>query len=446
MQNNSIRFAYATEDVKDENMRIPTWNSRSSKRTLHIIFSCLVFAAVCAVIRHFMLRKENLPGLVSTFTSKCLHRDITIFIIDPVVLRSLLVVNESTPRCVLCTAGNVISLGVMEADWDKRGSVLQDLNDHGIVLQVMTSPDPRLLTRLNVPIPTHYIIHQGGIFRPFIHLVVFYKRADNFLWHSALEPSKTTGLNLSFGRNAGAYDRFNLQGMTVDGMRLHFPHTVEQFLAQISESEFIECDYERAQKFLEHNPMVETNLTQRGTRVLLKAKKVLDSIGVTFSLSSGTCLGWYRQCDFIPHTKDIDIEVPIQEFSTSMIPAFLKAGFKFLSMVGKVSDSFKIAFKAFGVKIDVNFLYEETTYLWYGGTESRTGRKFKYILPKSKVCWTDFMGLRVRVPCPVLPYIIASFGPKWNTSITSWIWTESGSNVKKNGVWSKEDRASFMYN
>ncbi|XP_067678598.1 ribitol-5-phosphate transferase FKTN-like [Haliotis asinina] len=429
------------------NMRIPTRDCRSSKRTLQMICSCLVIAAVCAVLRHFTLRKENLVNLVRTFTSTCLHRDITIFVIEPVVLRSLLA--DSKPHCVLCSAGNVITLGVLDADWDKRGSLLQDLSYHGFFLQVMASPDPRLLSsrRLNVPsIPTHYRIHQGLRFRSFIHLVVFYKRADNFLWHSALEPSKTTGLNLSFGRHAGAYDRFNLQGMTVDGIRLHVPHTVEQFLVQVSQSEFTECDYKRAQRYLEQHPKFNTTITQYGPRVLLKAKSVLDSIGVTFSLSSGTCLGWYRQCDFIAHSPDIDIEVPIQEFHTSMIPAFLKAGFELLFVAGKVSDSFTIAIFAFGVKIDVYFVYEERTHLWYGGTEKATGRKFKYILPKSKLCWTYFMGVRVRVPCPALPYILTNYGPKWNTSIKRWDWRASGSNAKANGMWSKEDRDSFIYN
>ncbi|XP_046374207.2 ribitol-5-phosphate transferase FKTN-like [Haliotis rufescens] len=226
-------------------------------------------------------------------------------------------------------------------------------------------------------------------------------------------------------------------------MWLHLPHTVEHFLVQISKAEFIECDYQGAQKYLRHNHQATSTMTQYGTQVLLQVTKVLDDLGIQFWLSCGTCLGWYRQCGFIAHTTDIDIEIPIQEYSTSIIPAFLKAGFKLVLVTGKPSDSYTFAVVAH-IKVDVFFVYAAKTYQWYGATEPKSGRKFKYILPKFEVCWTHFMGIRVRVPCPALPYIIASYGHNWNTPVKHWNSTSSGKNVKKNGVWPKEERDSVI--
>ncbi len=76
-----------------------------------------------------------------------------------------------------------------------QGPVDQQLNELGIVLNEVTSPDPRLLSlkRLRVPrIPTHYIILQSGSIP--LHLVVFYRR---FTRHISTNP----GFSSEYTRN-----------------------------------------------------------------------------------------------------------------------------------------------------------------------------------------------------------------------------------------------------
>ncbi|XP_048258048.1 ribitol-5-phosphate transferase FKTN-like isoform X3 [Haliotis rufescens] len=297
----------------------------------------------CACL-YFTFGKHHIQELLNTFASKCLHHGIPIFVIEPSVLQHLLSANESEPPCILCSAGDVISLGVFGADWDKGESLLLEFNDLGIVLNEVTAPDPRLLSleRITVPsVPTHYLIRQSGSLP--LHLVVFYERDDNYWWHSSLEPSTTSnssifhGFNTTFGNSAGAYDRFDVRLTTVDGMWLYLPHPIGEFLAQMPRSKFIECDYQGAQTYLSKNPPKRSLLTFHGAKVLYKAKRALDHLGIPFWLSSGTCLGWYRQCGFIPYAGDIDIEIPIQNYSTGILPAFLKVGFQFVHVKGKVS-------------------------------------------------------------------------------------------------------------
>ena len=45
----------------------------------------------------------------------------------------------------------------------------------------------------------------------------------------------------------------------------------------------------------------------------------------------------------------------------------------------KVEDSFELSFRTVenDVKLDIFFFYEETDHMWNGGTQARTGRKFK---------------------------------------------------------------------
>lgn len=44
----------------------------------------------------------------------------------------------------------------------------------------------------------------------------------------------------------------------------------------------------------------------------------------------------------------------------------------------QVEDSFQMSFKTFdNIKLDIFFFYEEGTYMWNGGTQAKTGKKFK---------------------------------------------------------------------
>jgi hypothetical protein len=44
-----------------------------------------------------------------------------------------------------------------------------------------------------------------------------------------------------------------------------------------------------------------------------------------------------------------------------------------------VEDSFELSFRTSEekVKLDIFFFYEEKDYMWNGGTQARTGKKFK---------------------------------------------------------------------
>ncbi|XP_046577208.1 fukutin-like [Haliotis rubra] len=193
---------------------------------------------------------------------------------------------------------------------------------------------------------------------------------------------------------------FDVVLSVVDGLWLQLPHPVEDFLAQMRKAKFIECDYQGAQAYL--------------------------------------------RCGFIPYTNDMDIEIPIENYSPDIVPAFIEAGFK-VNVKGKISDSYQMSIKAGLVRMDVYFVYEEETYWWVGTTNRFTGQKYKLFLPKSDTCWTDFMGYRVRVPCPTLPYITANYGQNWITSVKQWDYKTNGRNIKPNGMVTKEELNNVVH-
>jgi hypothetical protein len=77
--------------------------------------------------------------------------------------------------------------------------------------------------------------------------------------------------------------------------------------------------------------------------------------------------------------------------------------------------------------------------VWNGGTQARTGKKFKYVFRRFQLCWAEWLAFRVRVPCPTLPYIEANYGAAWAEPVTHWDWKKSPPNVIENGVWAEEE-------
>ena len=48
--------------------------------------------------------------------------------------------------------------------------------------------------------------------------------------------------------------------------------------------------------------------------------------------------GWFRQCDIIPHSKDVDIGIWIKDYNLLLISEFEKAGLLLKHKFGRVSN------------------------------------------------------------------------------------------------------------
>ena len=115
------------------------------------------------------------------------------------------------------------------------------------------------------------------------------------------------------------------------------------------------------------------------------------------------------------------------------------AGLRLSHRFGMLSDSFELSFEgADGVKLDIFFFYVEADHTWNGGTQARTGKKFKYTFPLFTLCWADLTGLKVRVPCATDPFVAANYGTEWWQVVKQWDWKASPPNVRTNGIWEKQ--------
>ncbi|XP_078657499.1 ribitol-5-phosphate transferase FKTN-like [Branchiostoma floridae x Branchiostoma belcheri] len=393
------------------------------------------------------------------FVKHTSQADLPLFLMDPAVLSA--VRNSShgaaderrgTQHCrYLCSSQGVITLGLLGDSHIKlKPDLLQGLHGDGFQYVITEGHDPRLASVASMAagkVPHHMLFRRHDTV---IHIVVLYERPGKFLWHAAVEPENTqkwTSLigdrELQFGEHEGAYDKMEIVPTKLDGVKLNIPKDPAAFLQQIPHARFLECDYEQARKFQTAYGSDQTvegvEFVGKAKRLLSQGKAVLDRIGVRFWMSSGTCLGWFRQCGIIPHSKDVDFGIWIKDYRDTLIPAFQAAGLSLKHRFGKVEDSFELSFQSGDVKLDIFFFYEEDDIMWNGGTQARTGKKFKYIFPRFTLCWTEFLDMKVRVPCQTLAYIQANYGANWYEPVKQWDWKNSPPNVQPNGQWPEEE-------
>ncbi|XP_068830137.1 ribitol-5-phosphate transferase FKTN [Capricornis sumatraensis] len=393
---------------------------------------------------------------VKKFIMLTSSQNVPVFLIDPLILE---LINKnfeqvkntshasSTSECkFFCVPRDFTTFALQYQLWKNEEGWFRIAENMGFQCLKVESKDPRLdwIDSLSgTEIPLHYICKLTS---HAIHLVVFHERSGNYLWHGHLrlkghiDRKFVPFRKLQFGRYPGAFDRPELQQITVDGLDVLIPKDPMHFLEEIPHSRFIECRYKEARAFFQHylddNTVEAMTFQKRAKELLQLAAKTLKKLGVRFWLSSGTCLGWYRQCSIIPYSKDVDLGIFIQDYKSDIISAFQDAGLPLKHKFGKVEDSLELSFQGKDdVKLDIFFFYEETDHMWNGGTQAKTGKKFKYLFPKFTLCWTEFVDTKFRVPCETVEYIEANYGKTWKIPIKTWDWKRSPPNVSPNGVW-----------
>ena len=163
------------------------------------------------------------------------------------------------------------------------------------------------------------------------------------------------------------------------------------------------------------------------TIILYKTKKALDRLNIPFFLSSGTCLGYYRENKFIDHDYDIDIGIFAEDYVDRIINEMKNEGLIIYRILGSVKGGLELSFKLNGTrlgnfaKIDIFLHYYETDednnkkIYWITYSPAHTGRKkIKYRVSAFDIKNVKFMGLNVNVPYPTKKYLEDHYGKDWN--------------------------------
>lgn len=170
----------------------------------------------------------------------------------------------------------------------------------------------------------------------------------------------------------------------------------------------------------------DTNtLTKEGRMFenLKEAKMILDSIGVTFWLEAGTCLGAVREGTFIEHDPDIDLGVLAEDEDKAdvIIDQFEKLGFELIYVWGERGEGYELSFMKRDYKLDIFFFYKAGKFRWHGAYWQNQ------LIPHVFTAGTierlkkiDFMGLEVNIPYNHNKYLKARYGEDWKTPDKDW--------------------------
>lgn len=458
--------------------------------------------------------KYTILAVIKRFVDLMTFLEAPVFIVDPAILRHLLVLNGNpNSRCkFFCRVPDgIVTFGVAANFWSDRPSAFKSITSAGFHFVRVETLDPRIspLSPSWRPllVPTHFLFEKEGFF---LHLVIFYERSSNSFWFDQFRlPSNTTGGNSPTsvttkndnnnnandqdkddsidkpdssledyddaadhrGKNsnnnkrdidvetrlqsisrklrlgatdAGSISRIETTRVNLDGVKVFVPKDPVHVLDEIPSSTFLECNHTRALDFFSRHPRDVSNdgeaFRHLARKTIVTAAKILDGLGIRFWISSGTLLGWYRQCDVITYSGDVDFGIFIHDYDARLIAEFQRAGLELMHLFGKTTDSFELSFAFGDMKLDLFFFYREGDDLvWNGGTQARTGNKFKYLFSRFSLCWADFLAVRVRVPCPTVPYLEANYGKDFLEPVKTWDWKKSPPNVRENGQWPREE-------
>lgn len=402
--------------------------------------------------------------------------NLQVIIIDTGIISKIgnqILPDESQRRCIICSTTEPIALAIefKKINLIKENSFLSIIAENGFLTTVLYNKKPRERIPNQEVLPVSYLIKRKAAFV----LIILHEREGNFWWHGDVYSDseaevKLQTLGISFKENSileleGALDKFEVTTHVLPGFpsAVTVPSDIPTFLNALQNSNFKECSWSRAIQF--ERKYGSTRKTPQGRwfahrswKILARAKTLLDGLGVPFWISSGTCLGYFRQCDIIPYAQDVDIGIFASDYKKQILPAFVARGMALKHYFGRVNDSLEMSFidLSSGVKLDIFFFYEgidegknmkivgrkgpyKNKIMWNGGTQARTGKKFKYIFPHFTLCWTEFLTLKVRIPCNTLEYILANYGPDWATPVTTWDWKSSPPNVHPNGEWPQSE-------
>jgi fukutin len=290
-------------------------------------------------------------------------------------------------------------------------------------------------------IALHYIFTKNDCH---IQVAVFHTRNQLF-WVGKLPKDVLPNKSIYIGREEAAFDLFQLIQLIADDIVFYVPSEATHFLGQIKTSKFIECNYEIARWFSNNNKqeIVKTNkMDKKAEESIVSLKTFMKKMLMPFWISSGTLLGWYRQCGIIPYTSDADFATWSIYASESVTQQFIKndVGLKLRYIYGIPEDGYQYAFytKNGRFRVDLFYMYEEDGNFTYTGHIPSKKAYFRYIYPKFTLCSAELIGYKVLIPCNPEEVIRAEYGEEWRKPVKRWNYATSAYNLGPMKHWSPD--------
>lgn len=229
----------------------------------------------------------------------------------------------------------------------------------------------------------------------------------------------------------------------VDGHRLIFLVPRPSIDFKRSRTKLLHCNVQLAEsiKFKYRSLYARRpNIGKNDLIGLTTVRDTLKELGAHLILCSGTLLGWYRNCGFIPYTSDVDTCILFDEFRIEMFHAIKNQRIFSQSVWMGKRDSpylFKFYNRLSSNYLDLFVMYNETVQknrFWLGAINK--DEKFDLIWtypPILELCSAVLEGELFSVPCNVEAMLEAEYGKNWSDPIAheNYVWDKSPHNGQK---------------
>lgn len=187
-------------------------------------------------------------------------------------------------------------------------------------------------------------------------------------------------------------------------------------------NDFTEDEMKAINKFKINTKQFKKNMIKQITffKILKKTKHVLDELKIPFFLSSGTCLGYFREDKFLDHDYDIDIGIFREDYKHDIISKMAKKGLRLYRTLGCLETGLELSFRLNGTKlgrhakIDIFLHYRDGDNIyWTSYAAPQFKKRIKYQVSNFVLKPVNFMDITVNVPYPTIKYIREHYGEKW---------------------------------
>lgn len=301
--------------------------------------------------------------------------------------------------------------------------------------------DPRLLHKEKSqsrfrPVKTHHFLCNDEVI---IHLAVMHMRGQsywvgnnhgNYYWMGKLPESGVPDeckmpegtLSLRYPMAIDDYFMYNLKNNTrmIDGAVIYEPQYMDIYMWHIPRSRFMECEYEDHVWFFRKTySSVITHGDNIDVHELLSlVRRFVFENKVPLMLYAGSLLGWYRQCDHIVHSVDVDFALPAQYLTEEVFKNFyLHSGIRVYQRYGTPGHSLELVnYSSKNIKMDIFTIeqneHKNISYAYLFAHQKR----YRHYYPNinfEDLCTIEMVGVPVYAPCDPFAFINVEYGWGW---------------------------------
>ena len=169
----------------------------------------------------------------------------------------------------------------------------------------------------------------------------------------------------------------------------------------------------------------ESNFAETARNAIHATIKAFQLAKMPLILAHGSDLGWYRQCDVIAHTTDVDFIVPGDYFVSDEHVRLLNKALAYYGVYGMfrvyggefTKDSAHVTHiyqdTKNGTHVFVDFFVTMPSGLYFTSTSWSSTQAFTCRFPNSGFRYIDFIGSSILAPIDQNAYLTADYGPDY---------------------------------